>query len=82
MHADGRIMVVSYSIVAGKFVPSTPRPWSPLRIAKTNVLSAYDVGTDDSYVIALLPAPSRTAQAENHVTLIHGLSEELKRKVP
>lgn len=82
MRADGRIMSVSNTVVGGKFVASTPRQWSPIRLANTNVLSPYDVGVDDGYIVALLPSPLPNAQAENHVTLIHGLPSELKRKVP
>jgi hypothetical protein len=36
----------------------------------------------DRYIVALMPALVAGAQAENHVTLVRGLRDELLRKVP
>jgi Tol biopolymer transport system component len=79
---DQRLKVVNYTIAGGKFVPGTPRQWTPIHLADTGVLSNYDLGPDDRYIVALLPARPHDAQAANHVTLIRGLRGELERKVP
>jgi Tol biopolymer transport system component len=80
--ADHRIMVVDYTITGGRFVPGAPRQWTPIRLADTGVLSNYDVGPNDRYIVALLPARPPDAQAANHITLIRGLRGELERKAP
>jgi hypothetical protein len=36
----------------------------------------------DRYIVALMPALVAGAQAENHVTLVRDLRDELLRKVP
>jgi serine/threonine-protein kinase len=80
--ADHRVMVVSYAIVGGRFVPGAPHQWTPIRLADTGVLTNYDLGVNDQYIVALLPARPPDAQAANHVTLIQGLPGELARKAP
>ena len=80
--ADKRIMVVSYAIAGKRFVAERPRQWTPIRLADTGVLPNYDLGADDRHIVALLPGPSHEAQASNHVTLIHSLADEVRRKSP
>jgi hypothetical protein len=75
-------MVVRYTIAGGKFVPGAPRQWAPVRLADTGVLTNYDLGVNDRYIVALLPARPSDAQAVNHVTLLRGLPGELKRRAP
>lgn len=41
-----------------------------------------DFGPDDRQIVALLPAASPQAQSTNHVTLMSGLLDEIRRKVP
>ena len=79
---DQRIMTVSYTTVGGRFLPDAPRQWTPIRLANTGVLSNYDLGPDDRHIVALLPASSDGAQAENHVTRIQLLSDDIRRKAP
>lgn len=79
---DHRLEVVSHTIAGGRFVPGTPRRWTLIRLADTGVLSNYDLGPDERYIVALLPARPRDAQAANHVTLIRGLRGELERQAP
>ena len=79
---DQRVMAVGYTTAGGRFVPGQPRQWTPIRLANTDVFPNFDLGADDGYIIALLPAGSSEVQTANHVTLIRGLSDELRRKVP
>jgi len=79
---DHRLMVVEYTIAGGRFVPGTPRQWTTIRLADADVLPNYDLGPADRYIVALMPAPVVGAQAENHVTFVRGLRDELQRKVP
>lgn len=41
-----------------------------------------DVGPDDRQIVALLPAAASPAQSTNHVTLMSGVLDEIRRKVP
>ena len=79
---DHRIMVVDYAITGGTLVPGRPRQWTSIRLADTGVLSNYDLGPHDRYIVALLPARPPDAEAGNHVTMIRGLRGELERKAP
>jgi Tol biopolymer transport system component len=79
---DRRIMAVKFTVAGGKFIPDAPRQWTAIELGDTGVLSNYDLGLDDGYIVALLPAPWDKAQASNHVTWIRDLSGEIRRKTP
>ncbi|MEP7380673.1 MAG: hypothetical protein ABI910_03250 [Gemmatimonadota bacterium] len=68
---DRRLMVVRYRTTGGRFVPDTPRLFSPVRLADTGVLPNYDIGTETGRVVALVPETSSASpRPENHVTVM------------
>ena len=79
---DQRMMVVAFTSADGRFVPRAPRQWTRIVLANTGVLPNYDLGADGGSIVALLSAGSRDVQAANHITLIQGLSDEIRRRAP
>jgi serine/threonine-protein kinase len=79
---DQRIMVVSFTTAGGRFIAGTPREWVPVRLADTGVLPNFDLGPDDSHIVALLPAASAdSARSAGQVTLISDFADELRRRL-
>ena len=78
-----QIMVVTYRADAGSFIADAPRPWSRQILADTGVLPNFDVAPDGERVLALLPAtPTEQRQTANHVTLVLGFFDDVRRRVP
>ena len=73
-----QVMVVPYQIVGRKFIPGTPRPWSPHALADTGVFPNFDVGPSADEILGLLPASDR--QTENHVTVLLNSGEQIRRR--
>jgi len=76
---DHRLMVASYAVENGHFVPSPPRSWSPVVLADTGVLANFDLAPDGR-VLALLPTGDEPEH--DHATLVLNLFDELKRIPP
>jgi Tol biopolymer transport system component len=78
-----QIMVVTYKADAGSFIADSPRPWSRAVLADSGVLPNFDVAPDGERVLALLPAtPAEDRQTANHVTLMFGFFDDVRRRVP
>lgn len=77
---DERIMVTEYAVVDGEFVVSqAPREWTPVRLADTGVLPAFDLAPDRERVLALLPQPPEMRASPNHATFIFNFADRLER---
>jgi hypothetical protein len=74
---DNRIMVASYSTSGDSFRADKPRPLSDARFTPRVVGRNFDVHPDGNR-FALAKA-STTDARRNHVTLIFGFFEELRR---
>lgn len=80
---DQRIMVAAYSSSDGSFVASEPREWLRPAIADTGVLSNFDLDSDGSRIIGLVPAESAGDRpSANHATFIFNFFDDLRRRVP
>lgn len=80
---DERIMVVEYSVVDGRFTAGEPREWTPVRLAETGVLPAFDLSPDGERVLALLPSRRAGSRSTpNHATFVFDFAERLARRVP
>jgi serine/threonine-protein kinase len=78
---DHQLMVASYAVANGRFVPSPPRSWSPVVLADTGVLANFDLAPDGR-VLALLPTGDEAEPAHDHATLVLNLFDELERIHP
>jgi serine/threonine-protein kinase len=78
---DHQLMVASYAVANGRFVPSPPRSWSPVVLADTGVLANFDLAPDGR-VLALLPTGDEAEPARDHVTLVLNFFDELERIHP
>ncbi len=78
---DHQLMVASYTVTNGRFVPSPPRSWSPVVLADTGVLANFDIAPDGR-VLALLPAGDEPGPAHDHATLVLNFFDELERIHP
>jgi serine/threonine-protein kinase len=79
---DQRIMVSPYSVKDGIFVVDKPREWASMQLGDTGVLSNFDVGTDGTHAIGLMPAAKpEEHQSANHVTVALNFSDEVRRRV-
>ncbi|MEP6495533.1 MAG: hypothetical protein ABJF01_22790 [bacterium] len=80
---DQRVMVASYAIVGDKFIADTPRRWTERRLGDTGVFPNFDLTSDARRIVALIPATSAGDKAaENHVTLMFNVGDELRRRLP
>jgi eukaryotic-like serine/threonine-protein kinase len=75
-----QLMVASYKAAGDSFVVATPRPWSELKLADTGVLPNFDVAPDGERILALMPAPAKAPQTENHVTVMFNFDEQVRRR--
>jgi serine/threonine-protein kinase len=78
---DHQLMVASYVVANGHFVPSPPHSWSPVVLADTGVLANFDLAPDGR-VLALLPTGDQAEPAHDHATLVLNLFDELERIHP
>ena len=72
------VMVLSYQIAGGSFIPGTPRPWSQHTLADTGVFPNFDVGPSGEEIVALRSATD--PQTANHVTVFLNFGEEIRRR--
>jgi len=77
---DRRLMAAPYRIKNGRFQADSPRVWSKVQLADTNVLPNFDVA-NDGRVVALLPPDSAPHQAGNHVTFVMNFFDEVNRRL-
>jgi Tol biopolymer transport system component len=76
-----QIMVARYAIHGSNFTIEQVRPWSATQLFDTGVLANYDVGRDGR-IAAILPADDpQDRQLENHVTVVQGFFDEVRRRV-
>jgi hypothetical protein len=80
---DQRLMVTSYTVRGGTFVPGRPRQWTHVRLADTGVLPNYDLARDGRHIVALIPASQSTElETANQATMVLHFVDELRRRVP
>jgi serine/threonine-protein kinase len=79
---DQRIMVASYSVKGGSFVPEKPRVWSEQRIGGGATFGNYDLAPEGKRIAALVPFGQQADQPRNQVTLLLNFYDELRRRVP
>jgi serine/threonine-protein kinase len=79
---DHRLMIVPYSEKNGAFVPGKPREWTGTRLADTGVINNFDVDSDGTRVLGLLPADSDADRHNrNSIIVVLNFFEEVRRKV-
>lgn len=79
---DHRLMVVPYTVKNGAFVAGKPREWTSVRLADTGVISNFDVHSDGTRVLALLPADrDEDRRTRNQVSIVLNFNEEVRRRV-
>jgi WD40-like Beta Propeller Repeat len=79
---DHRLMIVPYSEKNGAFVPGKPREWTGTRLADTGVISNFDVDSDGTRVLGLLPADSDADRRKrNSITVVLNFSAEVRRRL-
>lgn len=66
---DHRLMVQSYTVRDGAFIPGEARQWSTHQLADTGVYFNFDIAPDGRSIVALLPSTPESARARDHVTL-------------
>jgi serine/threonine-protein kinase len=80
--ADGRIVVVDYSVDGGSFVPGKPRLWSDKQLFFTGT-SNLDLAPDGKrFAVLALPDAPPGEKGTVHVTMLLNFFDELKRKIP
>jgi serine/threonine-protein kinase len=78
---DNRLMVTSYRIDGNRFIADSRQAWTSEPLADTGVLPNFDLTPDGKHVVALMPAgPASDRQAENHVTVVVNVFEELRQR--
>ena len=79
---DHRLMIVPYSVKDEAFVAGKPREWTGVRLADTGVISNFDVHSDGTRVLALLPADrDEDRRTRNQATIVLNFNEEIRRRV-
>jgi serine/threonine-protein kinase len=79
---DNRIMVASYAIEGGSFVPSAPRTWSPTQVLRDGVRLSFDI-TPDGKRAVVFPRPTETrTEGSLHATFLLNFFDEVRRRIP
>ncbi len=78
---DHRVMVATYAVEQGKFVPATPRPWTTMQLADTGVIANFDVAADGRSIAALVPAAG-AQPPRNRITFVTNFFDEIERRAP
>jgi serine/threonine-protein kinase len=80
---DAHIMVATYSIKDGSFVPDKPRLWSPKPIVNmVNSVKNFDLAPDGKRIVALMPFETpENPIVQSRVTFLLNFPDELKRRV-
>jgi serine/threonine-protein kinase len=79
---DNRIMVASYVIEGGGFVPGTPRPWSPTQVQRDGVRLNFDISPDGKRAV-VFPMPTETrTEGSLHATFLLNFLDEVRRRIP
>ena len=76
---DSRIMVVSYSIDGGAFVPGKARVWYDKPIFTTGGVPNADISPDGNRFLIFAPVEASPEPA--HVTMLFNFFDELRRRV-
>ena len=78
---DQRMMVAAYRLKDGTLVFDPPNPWSSVVLGDTGVLANFDLSSDGSHLIAVMPAAKSGQQTPNHVTLLFNVFTEMGRRM-
>jgi serine/threonine-protein kinase len=77
---DQRLMVVEYEVKNGTFTVSTPKEWTPVRLADTGVIDNFDIHGDR--ILGLVPAAREDEQRiKNSATVMLRFSDEVPRRL-
>src|SRR5262249_23931093 len=80
---DQRLMVASYAIRGGTFVPGPPRQWTHIRLADTGVSPTSDrAGAGGISGPLLPPAGTPAPEPANQATMFLLSADELRRRAP
>jgi len=80
--ADGRIMVVNYTVAHDSFIPGKPRLWSERRISFPGV-SNLDLAPDGKrFAVFTQPQTAGGEKGPVRVTMLLNYFDELRRKLP
>src|SRR5262249_51718486 len=80
--ADGRIMVVNYTLEGDTFRAEKPRVWSDRQVLQPNFIRILDLHPEGKR-FAVFPPPEIEESAGNlHVTFLLNFFDELHRRVP
>ena len=74
--ADGRIMVVPYSVTGDSFHADKPRPWSDVRYGQRPGQRVFDLHPDGNRFVV---RPDMAIAKRDHVTFIFNFGDELLR---
>jgi serine/threonine-protein kinase len=79
---DQRIMVVNYTVKGDSFVVEKPRLWSGKQLANLGTGRNYDVASDGSRCVVLVPVESaEPRETQSHVNLVVNFFDEVARRV-
>ena len=80
--ADGRIMVVSYSVESNSFKADKPRVWSERAVLSRPRERAFDLHPDgERFAVAASPEP-QTETKQDKIVFIFNFFDELRRLAP
>jgi dipeptidyl aminopeptidase/acylaminoacyl peptidase len=74
--ADGRIMVVAYTVAGESFHAEKPRPWSDVRYGQRPGQRSFDLHPDGNRFVV---RPDMASVKQDHVTFIFNFGDELLR---
>ena len=78
-----QLMVASYKVQGGSFLPDKPRVWFEKNLASFSTTRSYDVAPDGKRIVALIPAEGPEAQnRQSPVIFLLNFFDELRRRVP
>jgi dipeptidyl aminopeptidase/acylaminoacyl peptidase len=82
----GRMMVASYAITNGVFMPDKPQPWSQIAFSSAPPLGTYgpsfDIHPDGEHFAVAAPPIGSAAGRNSHVVLFFNFFDELRRVAP
>ena len=76
---DHRIMVVSYQVRNGEFVPGEPHQWTGQQLSSVGVLANYDVTADGKQIVAVVPYSANGDRARSHASVVLNVFDRLRR---
>lgn len=78
-----QLMVASYKVQGGSFLPDKPRVWFEKKLASFSTTRSYDVAPDGKRIVALIQAEGPEVQnRQSQLIFLLNFFDELRRRVP